>query len=213
MRLPLLLACLLPAPALAHPHVFVDSRVEVLMDGSLVTAVRLTWTYDEFFSLVLTQDLGLDPDADAVLTAQELAALSASLTDWPPDFTGDLVLTHGEEPVPLAPRTGHSIDFVDGKVVETHTRPLAAPVDAAAAALVVENYDPYYYVSYAILPEATLTGAASCEAAVVAADPDAAQAEVDALYQGLDVAGAGPEVQLPPVGYAFSDRVEVRCDG
>lgn len=214
MRTALLLALLgLPASLAAHPHVFADSRIELLMDGPLVTAVRVTWTYDEFFSLMLTQDLGLDADADAVLTEEEARALEASVTDWPPDFAGDLVLTHGEEPVPLAGPEDHGVDFVEGRLVETHTRPLATPVSAAGAALRVENYDPYFYVAYAIQPEVALTGAGACEAAVIPADPVAAQAEVDALYEGLDVAGAGPEVQLPPVGYAFADRVEVRCDG
>ena len=214
MRTALLLALLtLPAPLAAHPHVFADSRIEVLMEGPLVTAIRLTWTYDEFFSLMLTQDLGLDADADAVLTEVEARALEASVTDWPPDFGGDLVLTHDEEPVPLAEPEDHSVDFVEGRVVETHTRPLATPASAAEAALRVENYDPYFYVAYAIQPEIALTGAGPCQAALILADPVAAQAEVDALYQGLDIAGAGPEEQLPPVGYAFSDRVEVRCGG
>jgi ABC-type uncharacterized transport system substrate-binding protein len=214
MRTPLLLALLAaPAAATAHPHVFADSRIELLMDGPLVVAVRLTWTYDEFFSLLLTQDLGLDPDADAVLTAEELRTLNDSVTDWPPDFTGDLVLTHGEEPVPLAPREAHGVDVVEGRVVETHTRPLAAPVSAAEAAVLVENYDPYYYVAYTIAPEVPLTDAGACAATVIPADPVAGQAEVDRLYEGLDVAEAGPEVEMPPIGYAFTDRVEVRCDG
>jgi ABC-type uncharacterized transport system substrate-binding protein len=211
MRTLPLLALLLPAPALAHPHVFVDSRLELLMDGPLVTAVRLTWTYDEFFSLLITEDLGLDPDADVVLTEDELATLSASITDWPPDFTGDLLLRHGVEDVPLGGPDDHVVDCIDGQLVETLTRPLATPVSAAEAPLLVENYDPYYYVAYAVDPVVTLTGASPCEVLHVPADPVAGQAEVDRMFGALDIAGAGPEVQLPPVGYAFADRVEVRC--
>ncbi len=212
MLRPLILAAsACPAPLAAHPHVFVDSRVEIITEGSLVTAVRLTWTYDDFFTLFLLEDLGLDPEADGVLTEEERATLEASVTDWPADYTGDLVLTHGEEPVPLAARRDHHVDVVDGRLVETHTRPLEAAVDASRALLTVENYDPYYYVDYAVDPQVGVP--ARCEAAMVDADPLAAQAEVDSLWQGLDIAGAGPEVQLPPVGYAFSDRVEVRCSG
>lgn len=212
MRIPSLLAALaLPLPLAAHPHVFADSRVELVMDGALVTGVRLTWTYDEFFSLLLTEDLGLDADADAVLTEEELAVLRASVSDWPPDFSGDLVVTHGEEPVELAARSEHSVDFVAGQVVESHLRPLAAPVSAAEALVTIENYDPYYYVAYEVLPEIGLEGAGDCEAALIPADPAAGQAEVDRIYGELDVAGAGVDVQLPPVGFAFTDRVELRC--
>ena len=211
MRPALILALLLPAPLAAHPHVFVDSRVELLMDGPLVTAVRLHWTYDEFFSLLVTEDLGLDPDADAVLTEDERATLQASITDWPPDFSGDLALRHGDDPVTLGEPADHVVDFVDGRMVETHTRPLATPVSAAEAPLLIENFDPYYYVAYSLDPEVALTGAGSCEALHAPADPVAGQDEVDRVFGALDVAGAGPEVQLPPIGYAFADRVEVRC--
>jgi ABC-type uncharacterized transport system substrate-binding protein len=99
-------------------------------------------------------------------------------------------------------------------MVETHIRPLATPVDAAAAPLTVENYDPYYYVAYELDAEVPLSGAgASCEAAVIPADPVAGQAQVDEMFGALDIAGAGADVQLPPVGFAFSDRVELRCGG
>jgi ABC-type uncharacterized transport system substrate-binding protein len=210
MRTVTLLATLaLPVPVAAHPHVFVDSQLEVRTQGSLVTAVRLTWTYDDFFTLFLLEDLGLDPEADGVLTVTELATLEASITDWPPDFSGDLVLTYGEEPVPLSDRRDHRVEVVDGRLVESHVRLLASPVDVAGAVLTIENYDPYYYVAYSMLPEVAV--AAPCDAALIPADPEVAQAEVDSLWQGLDIAGAGPEMQLPPVGYAFSDRVEVQC--
>jgi ABC-type uncharacterized transport system substrate-binding protein len=212
-RAPLLALLLAPAPALAHPHVFVDSRIELLMDGPLVTAVRLTWTYDEFFSLLLTEELGLDPDADAQLTEEERVLLAASIADWPADYEGDLVLTRDGAALPLGARRDHSVAWQEARVVETHTRPLEAPVDVSQAALTVENFDPYFYVAYTILPEVALTGATGCAATVIPADPVAAQAEVDATYGALDIAGAGPEVELPPVGHAFSDRVEVRCEG
>ncbi len=200
-----------PVPLAAHPHVFVDSQVGIVTEGPLVTAIRLTWTYDDFFTLFLLEDLGLDPDADGVLTEGELAMLEASITDWPPDYTGDLVLTYGEEPVALADPRDHRVEVVGGRLVESHIRPLEAAVNAAQALLTVENYDPYYYVAYTMSQEVAVQ--APCAAVLVPADIEAAQAEVDSMWQGLDIAGAGPEVQLPPVGYAFSDRLEVRCAG
>lgn len=209
MRLALALL-LAPAPALAHPHVFVDSRVELVMDGDALVAVRLTWTYDEFFSLMLTQEIGLDPEADGVLTEAETSALAASVADWPAEFSGDLVVTADGASVALAPRTDHTVTTEGTRIVETHTRPLAEPVPVGPG-VTVENFDPYYYVAYAILPEVTIAGATGCEATVIPADAAAGQAKVDELYGALDVAGAGPEVQLPPVGFAFADRIELRC--
>jgi ABC-type uncharacterized transport system substrate-binding protein len=58
---------LLPAPALAHPHVFVDASVEVVFDAqNRATGLRIGWTYDDLFSLMIVEDRGLDPDYDSV---------------------------------------------------------------------------------------------------------------------------------------------------
>lgn len=212
-RRPVAVALLvLPQAVAAHPHVFVETAMEVLIENDAVTAIRLTWTYDAFFSLLLTEDLGLDPDGDAILTPDETARLAASVTDWPPDYQGDLVVTQGGQAQPLGERREHHVTFEEGRVVETHLRPLLRPVPADLP-VVVENYDPYYYTAYTVQPGIRISGGPACTASLIPADPVAAQAEVDRIWQGLDIAGAGPEVQLPPVGYAFADRVDILCGG
>mgnify|MGYP000462819759 CR=1 FL=1 len=93
-----LLACflsLLPAAqAVAHPHVFVDTTLRVVLDDNQrVTGIELHWAYDEFFTLMLLEDMGLDPDGDGVLTEDELAILQGfELDNWPEDFEGDIYL-------------------------------------------------------------------------------------------------------------------------
>lgn len=204
-----LLPLLLLAPAVhAHPHVFVDARVEVVTDAAgLVAGVRLTWTYDEYFSLVLSEDLGIDADGDGALTEAEAETLAAEVTAWPPDYAGDLVVTQGGEALPLGERREAGVSFVDGRITETHLRLLAAP---AAGPLAVQNFDPGHYVAYTV---AEATAPPGCEASVAPADLDAAYAEIEALYGELDVANAPADVTLPPVGYAFADTVTVTCGG
>jgi ABC-type uncharacterized transport system substrate-binding protein len=201
-----------PTGLAAHPHVFVEADVEVVAEAGAVTAVRLTWTYDDLFSLILAEDLGLDADGDLQLTGEELAALQAHVADWPPDFAGDLVVEAGGAPLPLAPREEHGVAYREGVVVESHRRPLAGPAPATNAPVAVEVYDPYYYVAYEVR-SVTVSGDPDCAATLIRADLDAAQAEVDATWAGIDWAGAAPDVQLPPIGEAFADRVEVRCGG
>ncbi len=211
---PLLAAlCICAAtPVAAHPHVFVDATVEVLTEAGAVTGLRLVWTYDDLFSLMLTEDLGIDADGDLVLTDAEAAELAASVTDWPADYTGDLVVSNGGSSLTLAPRDDHGAAFAGGRVIEVHRRPLVTPASAIAGPVTVEVFDPYYYVAYTVTG-VTVTGDPSCEATLVRADLEAAQAEVDATWEGLDWASAAPDVQLPAIGEAFSDRVEVRCGG
>ena len=55
------------APALAHPHVFVTARAEILYapDGA-VRALKHIWSFDEAYSAYITQ--GLDKNGDGKLT-------------------------------------------------------------------------------------------------------------------------------------------------
>jgi len=208
LALPLLAA---PLGASAHPHVFVDAEIEVVMDGAgAVTGLRLTWIYDPFFSLLLTEEQGLDPDGDAVLTEAETQALAGSVLDWPPDFAGDLTVTQGGAPVALAPREDPALAFVDGRIRESHLRPLAQPLRADTP-IVVQNFDPSYYVAYAVSENVSLTGGEGCAAALSRADPEEAQAEIDAIWGDIGIADAPADVTLPPIGYAFADTIEVRC--
>jgi ABC-type uncharacterized transport system substrate-binding protein len=86
-RLGLTLAALVAAgtPALAHPHVWVTARTELLYapDGK-VTAVRHAWRFDKGYSAFITQ--GLDRNGDGKLTPDELQELAQENTSSLGDF-------------------------------------------------------------------------------------------------------------------------------
>src|SRR5687768_2402785 len=69
------LALATAAPALAHPHVWVKAKSEVVYaaDGT-ATAVKHHWTFDEMFSTFATQ--GMDTKKAGGLTREELAPLA-----------------------------------------------------------------------------------------------------------------------------------------
>jgi ABC-type uncharacterized transport system substrate-binding protein len=207
------LAALPAAPVAAHPHVFVDAGVEIVFDeAGRIAGVRLSWTYDEFFSLMLTEDLGLDPDGDLAMTEPELAALSQSVLDWPADFGGDVFVLQDGRLLELGPRTEASVAYVGGQVIERHFRPLEMPV-AAGTPVSVQVYDPFYYVAYEISPDIILQGAEDCAAELRKADLNAAYSLVDELLYGRPASDVGPDEAFPEVGEAFSDTVVVSCTG
>ena len=215
MRLILVLTAIvcLGSPVSAHPHVYVDAGVEVVFDeAGRVAGVRLSWTYDEFFSFMLTEDLGLDTDGDLVMTEEELAALAEGVLDWPSDFGGDLYLLQQDAPVALGPRSEASVDYVDGRVIERHFRPLETPV-AADVPLAVQVYDPFYYIAYEVAPDIVLQGGAGCVTELRKADLNAAYSLVDELLYGRPASDVGPDEAFPEVGEAFSDTVLVTCGG
>jgi ABC-type uncharacterized transport system substrate-binding protein len=204
---------LVAAPLAAHPHIFITADVEVVLDDAgMVEGVRLTWTYDEFFSFLLTEDLGLDTDGDLEMTEAELATLAEQVLTWPADFGGDLYLTQRDQPIALGPRAEASVAYEGGKVIERHYRPLEAPADAAWP-VAVQVYDPFYYVAYEIAADVSLDGGAGCSAELRKADLNAAYSLVEELLYGRPASEVGPDEAFPEVGEAFSDTVYVTCGG
>lgn len=206
-----LFAVLLPGGLAAHPHVFVDAEVEVVLgaDGAM-QGVRLTWVYDDLFSLMLTEELGIDPDGDLVLTEDEAAALQDFVLDWPEDFGGDLHVTRAAIPLALGPRRDGAVALEEGRVRESHFRPLAAPLKMDAP-VQVQVFDPFYYVAYDVLPGVRVTGGEDCVATLQKADLNAAYALVDEVLYGRPASDVGPEEEFPEVGHAFADTITVTC--
>lgn len=212
MLLSTVLACL-GVPVGAHPHIFVEAGVEIVLDeAGQLTGIRLSWTYDEFFSFMLTSDLGLDMDGDLTMTNEELTTLAGQVLDWPTEFGGDLYLTQRDQQIALGPRGDASVDYVDGQVIERHFRPLAEPLDPSWP-VAVQVFDPYYYVAYEISPQIVMQGGSGCSVQLRKADLNAAYSLVDELLYGRPASDVGPDEAFPEVGQAFSDTVFVSCGG
>src|SRR5687768_18506435 len=61
------------APAAAHPHVFIENKMAFVFDAGKVTALRLTWAFDDVFSdSLLTQ---FDADGDGAFDDLEIKAV------------------------------------------------------------------------------------------------------------------------------------------
>ena len=194
----------LAGPAAAHPHIFMETEIEVLRDAKgRAASLRVTWTYDPFFSLVLITERGLDPDGDGTLTETETAALQGFDMNWEPGFPGDTYAFAGSQPVGLSgPRDGVA-RYEKGRIVSSHIRDLAAPVEGL---LVVKNYDPTYYTEYTI----RAVRAEGCETEIIA--PDLTEAE-RALQEALAELPADVDVEMgfPEVGAVFAQEVRVTC--
>jgi ABC-type uncharacterized transport system substrate-binding protein len=203
-----LLAALLPLPAAAHPHVFIGTGLTLILDAdNRLSAIRVTWSYDELYSLLVLEERGLDPDYDGALTPEELASLNGFDMAWIEGFPGDTYAMAGGTPLVLGPPTDYVTGIEDGRIVTTHTR----SVDPAPAAPIsVKAYDPTFYTAYEVSRGVTVEGGTGCTAEVVPADLDAAYTMLEELLYGPR-STEWSEDEFPQVGEAFADEVRLTC--
>jgi ABC-type uncharacterized transport system substrate-binding protein len=193
-------------PALAHPHVFVDVslRVQVGADGTF-EGIEVQWTYDDFYSLLLLSDMGLDRDGDGRLEDGETILLDGFDLQWIEGFAGDTYATLGGAPVALGPPQGRGTKVESGLIITTHFRAASGSADG----LVVKAFDPTFYTAYSLI--SPVDAGAGCTALVEPADLDAAYTMVEELLYATPAAEAQDD--YPEVGEAFADTVRLTCAG
>ncbi len=207
-----LLACLAPAPALTHPHIFVDVGLEVMVDAEgRMEAVRVTWAYDALYSLLITEDYGLDSDGDAVLTPGEEAQLAGFDMRWVEGFNGDLVGQLGEAALTLSGPEAPTAVMREGRIVTTHLRRVAGAPQITGEALVFKPFDPTFYTAYDVRLAVKVNGFEGCMIGKQEPDLDREmkklQDELAQLGQDQDAL----EMGFPEVGEAFATRIEISC--
>ncbi len=202
----------LALPAAAHPHIFVDTGIDVIFDDAgRATALRITWTYDEDYSLGIVRERGVDPDGDGEATPAENASLRGFDMHWGPGASGDTYALAGETPLTLGPPRDWTAAYHAGRLVSTQVRDITPPVDPARTMLIVQVYDPGFYTAYSIASDPVLTGRQGCTAEVFAADgPDERDRQLQSALAEHGEA-EDPEVQFPALGAAYADEVRVIC--
>ena len=213
MRQPLALSiCFaLATPLGAHPHIFVDTGIEVIVnEAGRATHLRITWAYDEFYSLLVTEERGLDPDYDGVLTEDEIASLNGFDMQWIEGFNGDTVALSDGEELPLSKPEEVSTRFLEGRIVTRHLRAIEGALPEADG-LVIKPYDATYYTDYQVV-STRVTGSEDCRTRVkmpdITEDLRALQADLGTLDAQTDPSDVG----LPDIGAALASEVRVTCE-
>lgn len=202
---------LFAAPLAAHPHIFVNTGLTFLVDEqNRLTHVQVTWEYDELYSLLVTEDMGVDADYDGVLTAEDIAVLTGFDMQWVEGFNGDLVGALNGEPLGLSGPSAPTATLRDGKVITTHLRavegtpPITGPLNFLP-------YDGTYYTAYEVELPVTVQGGTGCDVNISAPDINGAlamtKAELGALPLDFDMEAAG----LGDIGRRFATDVEITC--
>jgi ABC-type uncharacterized transport system substrate-binding protein len=161
------LLLLAPGSAAAHPHVFVDYAVTVLLAGDAVEGIRVTWTFDDLFSGFILQEF--DTDRNQTLSPEEIRKIEQQhLTEFQRAGYYTTVNVNGK-PAVVPPARAFRASVAKGIVTYEFVLSVRAPL-ATTTALEVLVDDPVYYIAYmptAVTLQAQTAGAYALECRIV----------------------------------------------
>lgn len=206
LLLALVLGLVVRGEALAHPHVWVTVKSEVIYeaDGS-VSGVRHSWTFDDMFSAFATQ--GLDADKDGKLSREELASLAEVNVTSLKEFDYFTYPRLGGKKTTLEGAKDYWLEHKDSMLTLHFTLPLAQP--AKAKSFEFDVYDPTYFVAFALADKDPITlvrAPGACQLNVTRpADAGAgvAQKLSESFFNSLD--------GKVDYGAQFANKVAVTC--
>lgn len=205
----ILIGCLLPAAALAHPHVFAEARLEIetSADGHVIE-FRNVWRFDEVFSSSVILDF--DENADLVLDSAELTNISAMVTQSLAEFDYYVSVTANGKDVGITLPQTINVDYQDGQLLMFFAvvpdRDLM--LDGKIA---VGVFDPTMYAAIDFIKDEDMmvTGgsATRCSNTVVRPDPD----EIIAQNQASLTEAFFETTESGDLSKLLATRLELEC--
>ncbi len=206
------LVATLPAapPAKAHPHVFLDAGVDlVFAEGGALEALTILWRLDEFETLYALASVGVIPDEDGHLAAEQHRALVTHFLDWPEGFDGFARLSVDGETIVLGAPKEAETRLVDGRLELRFARTLPTAIPLTGRSVEVAVYEDTYFYALALTDAPDPASLAEgCTARVIPFEPDA---QLAALQVSLFDIGRDATPEIEGVGALFADRMVVTC--
>lgn len=200
------------APALAHPHVWIEMRSDVVFnDQGQVSAMNLMWTFDDGYAQMALE--GLDTNGDGVYSPSELELLTKENIASLKDYEFFTVMRFNGQKQALGEVTQFGQIWSNDKLQLHMQVPLKVPVDPTRGEFVAKVYDPDFFIAidYAKDDPVTAIGAMP-KACQVVVKPVATDAEVEQTRAMLSTKGPDwkPEND-EDFGALFAQPVSVQC--
>lgn len=207
-----LLATFATAPAHAHPHIFIDTGLQVIFNAQgQLTHVKVTWQYDDLFSLLLAEDFNMDSDGDGELTDAERAELTGFDADWVEGYAGDLEIVLDGQVLSLSRPIDPTADMNQGRIISSHLREVAGTPMLAGETLSLKAFDPSYYTAYDMTLPVEISGRDDCDILRIEPDIQGQLAQMQAQLLTLDANADLEENDIPLIGGDFATDIRVSC--
>lgn len=197
---------MMPAPAAAHPHIFAEARLDVVVnDTGEMVALRHLWRFDDLFSATVIMEF--DANGDLQLDHDELKTVSGVIYESLAEFNYFQLVTHDGTDVEMQRPPALMATMENNQLIVFFEAQLAAPLPLRGN-VALGVYDPTFYTAIDFVEDEYLAAEnipASCVRTVVRPDAD----EVIAENQETLTA----EFFTDPVDMSkiFATRLELSC--
>ena len=196
------------APALAHPHVFAEARLEVVIgDQGNISELRHVWRFDELFSATVL--LEFDTNADLKFAPEELAEVSKIVHESLGEFNYYTFIDSNNKEVAIAAPDAINVDYQNGQLLMFFTVKPKSKLPAEGN-LRFGVYDPTMYTAIDFLNDSDLVvegNTGSCTPVVVRPDAD----EVFAQNQDTLTEAFFNDPEGNDFSKFFATRLELKC--
>ncbi|PTX54773.1 ABC-type uncharacterized transport system substrate-binding protein [Litoreibacter ponti] len=208
------LCCAAATAPHAHPHVYIDAGLEVIVDETgRLTHVRVSWRYDQFYSLLIAEERKVDGDGDGNTEADEEIWLAGFDMFWAPDYSGDLVVRLDGQPLVLSRPMEPTAQMRDGQITTSHLREVTGQPVIGADMVSIKVFDESYYTAFTLSLPVSLTGPDACTLERIEPNIDGELAAMQAMLLSIDADADLEEMDIPLAGEKFATDVRITCQG
>lgn len=139
----------------AHPHIWIDNRVEVRLNGDRIEAIRAHWTFDPFFSQSVLVDVGRIREGRLSTDQVELIRRNAfeNLRNY--GYFTYIRIDGRDYPVRTVERFDARINE-ESNLVYSFDLPLDVQVGTEPVSLRISMYDETFFTDFAYEPREVL---------------------------------------------------------
>ena len=141
------LILIIPGALQAHPHIFVDAAIKVIVDRNNIKAVEVQWLFDEMYSVAAIMDYDLDGNGD--LSVDEAATLRKDATDVLGDVNYFTYISIDEMPLEIRKVSSFKSEVIDGRLSYRFLIPINYTANGDFPGLIrLAAYDPEFFSSF-----------------------------------------------------------------
>ena len=134
-------------PAQAHPHAWIKMQSDIVFnDQGLISAVNVSWTFDDAYAKVALD--GLDKNGDGVYDPSELEPLTRENLDSLKDYNYFTYVRYDGKPQAIGTPVDAGQIYSENKLQLHFQVPLVTPLDPTRGEFVLKTYDPEFYIAF-----------------------------------------------------------------